>query len=89
MKSELTDYQIEHLKSCGIVLDNYTTADILELLPATIVLNSDYKLWICKDIEKWYISYENLNIKLKEYTNAEIIDAAYEMLLYLISKNLI
>ena len=63
----------------------FTLHDILELLPKVITKEENgYYLEICRNGNTYYVTYYWLDHPLVEYKNEKFIDAAYEMLCWVI-----
>lgn len=79
--AETGNYDHSHRSYCGV----FTLQDILDLLPKEIEKdNRNYQLEIYRNPKRYYVSYywlDNLLISLNE---VEFIDAAYEMLCWVI-----
>lgn len=79
--AETGNYDHSYRKYCGV----FTLQDILDLLPTEIDKeNQNYQLEVFRNPQRYFVSYywlDNLLISLNE---VEFIDAAYEMLCWLI-----
>lgn len=66
-------------------IKKFTLQDILDLLPKVITKNEHcYYFEMCRNENKYYVTYYWLDNPLVEYENEEFIDAAYKMLCWCI-----
>lgn len=87
----LDEYRLMYAESvCEDDIKAFSLQDVVELLPAEIEVDSDYwYLTLLKDSDtEYYTCYQNdkFNIYI-DFKRENILDAAYEMLIWVIENN--